>query len=68
MFKKPNSTIIIGLCTAVALIAFAFNQRYGIALRAPASAFYIAAAVICLLPVLYGLIRHKACQNKRSRA
>ena len=68
MFKKLNSTIVIGLCTGAALIAFAFSQRYGVAFKVSDSALFIAAAVICLLPVVHGLLRRKACQNKRSQA
>jgi hypothetical protein len=61
MLKKPNPTIIIiALCTSAALIAFAFDQRVTLS----ATAFYIAAAVICLLPVLYALLRCKLRGNK----
>jgi hypothetical protein len=63
MFKKLNSNIIIALCTSCALIAFAFYERHGASGSVPAVAFYGAAAVICLLPVLYGLLRHKTCRN-----
>lgn len=62
MLKKPNSTIIIALCTSAALIAFAFDQRVTLS----ATAFYIAAAVICLLPVLYAVLRCKTYRNKTS--
>jgi hypothetical protein len=61
MLKKLNSTIIIALCTSAALIAFAFDQRYEASVTVPAVAFYVAAAVICLLPVLYALLRRKTC-------
>ncbi len=63
MLKKLNSTIIIALCTSAALIAFAFGQRYGVFATVPTVAFFIAAAVICLLPVLYALLRCKACRS-----
>lgn len=62
MFKKFNSTIVIALCTSGALIAFAFDQRrLAPAVTVPEVAFYIAAAVICLLPVFAALVRHKTC-------
>jgi len=32
--------------------------------RYETSTFYLAAAVICLLPVVYALFRHKSCRNK----
>jgi hypothetical protein len=63
MLKKLNSTIIIALCTSAALIAFAFDQRYEASVTVPAVAFYVAATVICLLPVLYALLRRKTCRN-----
>ena len=66
MLKKLNATIIIALCTGAAVIAFAFYQRYTASVRVPEAAFYLAAAVICLLPVLYALLRHKTCRNKCS--
>jgi uncharacterized membrane protein YqjE len=68
MFKKFNSTIIIALCTAAALIAFAFDQRYKTSVIIPEVAFYLAAAVICLLPVLYALLRRKSCDCSRAAA
>ncbi|HTF66200.1 MAG TPA: hypothetical protein VK638_26300 [Edaphobacter sp.] len=64
MLKKLNSTLIIALCTSAALIAFAFYERYEASGTVPAVAFYCAAAVICLLPALYALLRHKICRNK----
>lgn len=51
MLKGLNSTIIIALCTSAALIAFAFDQRYRASVTMPDVAFYVAAAIICLLPV-----------------
>jgi hypothetical protein len=63
MLKKLNSNIIIALCTSCAIIAFAFYERHAASRSVPAVAFYGAAAVICLLPVLYGLLRHKTCRN-----
>jgi hypothetical protein len=59
MFKKLNSTIIVALCTSSALIAFAFYERHQASGSVPAVALYGAA----VLPVLYGLLRHKTCRN-----
>jgi hypothetical protein len=57
MIKTPNPTIIItALCISCALIAFA---RY-----VPAVAYYFAAPVICLLPVVYALLRQQVCRTK----
>jgi hypothetical protein len=64
MIKRLNANIIIALCTSCALIAFAFYQRHEASGTVPAVAFYVAAAVICLLPVLYALLRRKSCRNK----
>ncbi len=66
MLKKRNSTIVIALCTAAALIAFAFYRRYEGPIPVPAEAFYVAAAIICLLPVFHARLRHKSCRNKRA--
>jgi hypothetical protein len=61
MLKKTNPTIIIiALCISAALIAFAFDQRVTLS----ATAFYISAAVTCLSPVLYALLRCKIRRNK----
>ena len=58
MLKRLNSNIITALCTGCALIAFAFLRSY---VTVPAVAFYIAAAAICLLPVVLA----PACQRAR---
>lgn len=59
--KKFNSTTFIALCTGGALMAFAFGQGYEPHFTLPAVAFYLAAAVICLLPVFAALVRRKVC-------
>jgi len=64
MLKRLNVNIIIAFCTSCAMIAFAFYERYAASGTVPAVAFYGAAAVICLLPALYALLRHKICRNK----
>jgi membrane protein YdbS with pleckstrin-like domain len=64
MLKRLNANIIIALCASCGIIAFAFYERYAAANRVPAVAFYVAAAVICLLPVFHALLRHKSCKNK----
>jgi hypothetical protein len=64
MLKRRNSTTIIAFCTSATLITFAFYQRYEGPVTVPTDAFYIAAAIICLLPVFHALIRHKSCRNK----
>jgi hypothetical protein len=65
MFKRLNSTIITALCTACALIAFAFFQAH-FAVRP--TTFDLAAAAICLLPVIFAPILRSACRNKTSNA
>lgn len=64
MTKRRNADVIVALCTGCALIAFAFYERYEASGTVPAVAFYVAAAAICLLPVLYAILRHKTCRNK----
>ena len=61
MLKRLNSNIITALCTACAMIAFAFYQAY---ITVPAVALYVAAAIICLLPVVCAPLFRKACRNK----
>jgi hypothetical protein len=68
MLKKLNAKIIIALCTSCAIIAFAFYERHAASNTLPAGEFYIAAAVICLLPVSYALLRCKTCRNKALNA
>jgi hypothetical protein len=60
---RINANIVIASCTSCALIAFAFYERYQASNPVPEVAFYGAAAIICLLPVLYALLRHKICRN-----
>jgi hypothetical protein len=62
MTKRPNPTILISLCTSCAILAFA---RYEASIAVSGFAFYIAAALICLWPVLCGSFRHKTCQTRR---
>jgi hypothetical protein len=54
MLKRLNANIIIALCTSGAMIGFALYQRYASAGTVPEFALCVAAAVICLLTVLYG--------------
>ena len=63
MLHKRRSNVIIALCTSSALIAFAFYQRYQ-PVTLPIDAFFVAAAMICLAPVLYRLL---ACKLRRSK-
>jgi hypothetical protein len=64
MNKRPDINLIIALCTACSMIAFAFYERYEASHTVPQVAFYLAAAAICLLPVLYAILRHRVCRNK----
>lgn len=65
MIKPFNSTTVIALCAGVTLIGFAFDQRGEHHVNLPAVAYYIAAAVICLLPVFAALVRHKTCARSQ---
>lgn len=66
MLRRNNSVIGTALCTGVALIAFAFYQRYEGPLDLPATSFYIAAAIICVLPAVYARLRQKPCRKTGS--
>jgi len=68
MLKRLNANIIIAFCTSCALIAFAFYERYEGPIQVRATTFYMAAAVICLLPVVYGLLRCKTCRAQIPKA
>jgi membrane protein YdbS with pleckstrin-like domain len=68
MLKRLNSKIIIALCTSSAIIAFAFYRRQEASVMVSAVAFYCAAAVICLLPVIHALYRHQICRNKGAKS
>ncbi len=64
MPRRLNTTIITALCTSFFLIAFAFDQRYGAWITVPAGGLFVAAAIICLLPVFYALFRRDTCREK----
>ena len=66
MLKKLNTNIILAFCTSCAMIAFAFYQRYETSITVPVVAFYIAAAIISLLPVFYALLRRRICRKTPS--
>jgi hypothetical protein len=65
MLKRFNSNIITALCTAGAMIAFAYYRSH---IDVPAVAFYVAAAIICLLPVVFAPACRKACRTNTSGA
>jgi len=64
MTKRRKAYIIVASCTSCTLIAFALHERYEASGTVPAVAFYVAAAAICLLPVVYAILRHKTRRNK----
>ena len=66
MLKKSTQTIVIALFTAAALIGLAFCQRYGGPIPVSEATLYVAAAIICVLPVVYRSLRCKSCRNKAS--
>lgn len=65
MPRRFDSNIITALCTACAMIAYAYYHTY---IAVPATAFWVAAAVISLLPVGYRLVSRKACRNRTTTA
>ncbi len=63
MFHKSRSQIIVALGTSCALLAFAVYKRHG-ELPLSTTAFFIAAATICIAPAVYGFLRHRIyCQK-----
>jgi hypothetical protein len=64
MPKKINSTIVIALCAAAALIALALDKQYGGYVTLSAAQLDIAAALICLGPVFFALIRCQVIRKK----
>ena len=64
MFKRPSPNMIIALCTAGGMIAFSLAERHRVLKIIPTGAFFLAAAIICLIPVLVALIRHKNCRQR----
>ena len=65
MKKNSAPRIVLALCTSAALIGFAFVERYGGAAYISASMLFIAAAIICVSPTIYTLLR---CQIRRIKA
>jgi len=63
MLRRLNANIIIALWASCGIVAFAFYERYRASEKAPAAVFYVAAAVISLLPVLSALWRHRNCNK-----
>ncbi len=65
MTQKLNGTIMLALSASILILAFAFSKRYANELP-----FYIAAAAICLMPVIRGVLRHRrlaACERNGHR-
>ena len=62
MHKRSIQTIVIALCTSTALIGLAFLQRYGSGVSQ--TTLYFAAAIICVSPVIYRLLR---CHSRLNR-
>jgi len=64
MHKRSIQTIVIALCTSTALVGLAFFQRYGSGVRVSQTTLYFAAAIICISPVIYRLLR---CHSRLNR-
>jgi hypothetical protein len=63
MSKEQKANIVTALCTACAMIAFAFYKRYATSFAISSTALFVAAAVVCLAPALYGLVRCRSRTN-----
>ena len=63
MFDKPRIQLIIALCTSFTLIAFAVYRRHH-SVPIQGIAFYITAALICVVGEVYARSRHKTCKTK----
>lgn len=64
MLVKRRMHIVVALSTSCALIAFAVYQRHH-PVAIPPVVFFVAAAIISLLDVVYGILRHKSCRSAR---
>jgi hypothetical protein len=67
MFKL-NRRIGFALCTAFALIAFAFYERHFPSGSVPDGVYFLGAAAIALFPVLTRSRRCAGCENETSDA
>ena len=63
MLDKRRLQLIIAVCTSCALVAFAVYRRHH-SVPVPVIAFYVAAALICVVGQVYGRLQHKTCQTK----
>ncbi len=64
MSQKFNSNLIVALFTALAIIAFALDQRHTRFIPLSVTQLFIAAAVICVAPAFYKALR---CRMNRRR-
>jgi hypothetical protein len=60
MIHKLSPLVVVAICTGGALVAFAFDQSRASPSKVSEVALYLAAAVICLLPVCVAVWRHGA--------
>jgi hypothetical protein len=63
MFKL-NRNIVIALCTACAILAFAFYERHHPSGSVPDGVYFLGAAAIALIPALTGSRSCASCRNK----
>ena len=66
MIKKSTQTPVIALCTGAALVGLAFFERYGGRVRVSEATLFVAAAIICVSPAVYRLLRCLSRQNESS--
>jgi len=64
MSRKFNSNLIVALCTALAVIAFALDQRHTHFIPLSVTQLFIAAAVICVVPAFYKALRCRMNRHK----
>jgi hypothetical protein len=65
MLNKSTQNIVLALLTSAALIGLAFFQRYRGPIRVSEATLFIFAAIICVSPVAFRLLRCKVEGVKR---
>ncbi|WP_058186643.1 hypothetical protein [Terracidiphilus gabretensis] len=66
MLNKSTQNIVFALFASAALVGLAFYQRYGSPIHISEATFFIFAALICVSPVVYRVLRCRSCGNKTS--
>jgi hypothetical protein len=64
MLNKSTQNIVVALLISAALIGLAYYQRFGGPIRVSEATIFIFAAIICVSPVAFRLLRCKVARVK----